>query len=264
MSTLSEVSAQVAAADQAAMATIDYLAPITIAIINESTVLTDAQVLPVIDALRIQVTRDFASIWGCAAKLMFFSKGSAMPPSYWQMALLDDSDQAGALGYHDVTSAGQPLGKVFVKTTIADGLNWSVTLSHELLEILVDPRVNVAVEVDSPSGTPTTFYSYEVADACEDDQFSYKIGDVLVSDFVTPSWFESGVVGPYDLMGHITAPLQIISGGYIGFLDVSSPNGWQQLTAQAAPNERVAPNTRSDSRMELRRKPRSEWKRSAR
>ena len=38
------------------------------------------------------------------------------------MLVLDTSDQAGALGYHDVTPQGLPLGKVFAKTGTLPGV----------------------------------------------------------------------------------------------------------------------------------------------
>jgi hypothetical protein len=36
-----------------------------------------------------------------------------------------------------------PLSKVFVKTTLADGELVSVSASHELVEMLVDPAINM-------------------------------------------------------------------------------------------------------------------------
>jgi hypothetical protein len=252
---------QTIATEQNAVSDIASLTPVTIAVINESTVLTDSAVQTAMAALQIQVVRDFAPGWGCVARLVSFGKDSTIPLAYWQMAILDDSDQADALGYHDVTASGQPLGKVFAKTTTADGLNWTVTFSHELLEILRDPFINIACEVDNAAGVPTTFYSAEVCDACEDDQFAYRINGVLVSDFVLPSWFMPGIAGPYDFMNHVTAPFQLLAGGYISVLDVTTRNGWQQLQAEKAP---AHPNTRSNRRLELRRKPKSQWVRSKR
>jgi len=49
--------------------------------------------------------------------------------------ILDDSDQAGALGYHDLTSDGLPIGKVFAASDLKAGTSWTVTASHELLEM---------------------------------------------------------------------------------------------------------------------------------
>ena len=73
---------------------------------------TDAEIRPVVEALRKQVSNDFRPAWGVDAKLNFV--GNAPPPDgTWWLAILDDSDQAGALGYHDLTPDGLPIGKVF-------------------------------------------------------------------------------------------------------------------------------------------------------
>jgi len=59
------------------------------------------------------------------------------------MAFLDSADVQNALGYHDLTPDGLPLSKVFVQTTVQAGQKVSVTASHELAEMLVDPAINL-------------------------------------------------------------------------------------------------------------------------
>lgn len=202
---------------------------IKIQVVNESTVASDEQIKPIVDALQIQVARDFAPIWGTDAALSFVPKGHGLDSSQWWMVILDDSDQSGALGYHDVTDADLPLGKVFAKDDIRYGSSLSVTISHEILEMLGDPQIN-ACRMNTAG---TMLYCYENADAVEDDSLGYKIGDVLVSDFVTPAWFDDakGHSGPYDFKGHCDAPFQVLQGGYIGYLDLAHPEkGWQQIT----------------------------------
>jgi len=240
-----------------AIAAITQLEPVNIAVVNQATVLTDAQVTAVVDALQIQVLRDFAPVWGKVARLWTFSKTASVPPAYWQLIITDDADVADALGYHETTASGQPLGKVFAQTTISAGLKWSVTISHELLEMLVDPWINVSAELDDATGAPTKFYSWEVCDACEDDQFSYLINGVSVSDFVTPAWFVPGSAAPYDFGKHIASPFTLLAGGYIGELDVTSTAGWQQLDADK-------PTAPRGARLARRRLPRAQWKRSDR
>jgi hypothetical protein len=44
---------------------------------------------------------------------------------------------------HDTTPDGLPLGKVFAGTDKAFGTQWTVTASHELLEMLGDPAINL-------------------------------------------------------------------------------------------------------------------------
>jgi len=56
------------------------------------------------------------------------------------MVFLDNADQPGGAAYHDLTPDGMPLAKVFVKTTVGTRLV-SVSASHELVEMLVDPAI---------------------------------------------------------------------------------------------------------------------------
>src|SRR5205823_1645560 len=67
-------------------------------------------------ALDTQMKRDFVPIWGYPAELHVAKEAG---PDEWQVVFLDDADAANALGYHDLTKNGQPVSKVFVKTTIA-------------------------------------------------------------------------------------------------------------------------------------------------
>jgi hypothetical protein len=176
--------------------------------------------------------------------------------------MLDDSDQAGALGYHDLTDDGMPLGKVFAGTDLKFGSEWTVTASHELLEMLADPNINLTVFIqrDDSSGR---LYAYEVCDACEADALGYKINNVLVSDFVFPSWFEDFRVPnstQFDFGSHLTKPLELAGGGYIGIFDITSGNGWTQLTAQRIKHMSVRGDV--GTRRERRRTIRGLWMKS--
>lgn len=237
--------------------------PIQISVVNASTVLTDTEIRPVVDALQQQVSNDFCPAWGINAALTFIPTGSTPPTGTWWLTILDDSDQAGALGYHDLTPDGLPLGKVFAATDIKYGTSWSVTASHELLEMLADPNINLTVFVQN-ANTNGTLYAYEVCDACEADNLGYNIGTVLVSDFVYPSWFEDFRTQgstQFDQTNHINSPLQLLSGGYIGVFNVNDGSGWTQITA-----DKELADTRNrgnvGSRRERRRTARNLWVKS--
>ncbi|MBI3804641.1 MAG: hypothetical protein HY282_12860 [Nitrospirae bacterium] len=236
------------------------MADIKIAVINASTVLTDDQVKAAVPDLQTQVHRDFAPAWGVDADLTFVPKKSKPAPGMWWLVILDNSDQAGALGYHDLTKDGLPLGKVFAGSDIQYGYQWTVTASHELLEMLGDPDINLTAFVQ-PNATTGLLYAYEVCDACEADQFGYKIGSTLVSDFVYPAWFESfrkkGST-QFDYGKQIHKPFQLIKGGYIGIFDVKSGSGWHQITAEGE-SFRYDMRPRLGSRRERRRTPREHW-----
>lgn len=207
----------------------------TIAILNRTSVLRDELVRPVVAALQTQVTRDFAPIWGRGADLVFVPSGALPPAGAWQLVLADTSDEAGALGYHDFTHEGLPLGKVGVKTSMADGGRWEVTASHEVLEILADPDIIRCVFIQR-SARSGLIVAYEVCDAVEADQLGYDIGGIPVSDFVTPEWFESGRPPgvAFSFRKNVAAPLTLARGGYISVFRVGRSAGWTQVTAKRA------------------------------
>ena len=242
------------------------MANVQIQFINESTVLTDDQVRATVAALQTQVHRDFAPEWGIDVDLALVGSDEH-PSGAWRIVVLDDSDQAGALGYHDLTIEGLPLGKVFAKTTMQYGGHWTVTASHELLEMLGDPDINRAVFVPASHGRhgEGTIVAYENCDACEADQFGYDIDDTRVSDFVFRAWFESFRAPgstQFDFCNYINAPFELLTGGYIGVYDVMSGRGWTQVTAEQAP---MTYDMRPPigSRRERRKTPRDQWLRSS-
>lgn len=238
----------------------------TIQFVNESTVVTDAQLTPIIAALQIQVSRDFAPWWDADAKLVQVPKGSKPAAGTAVMLLLDDADQAGALGYHDETADGHPIGKVFARTDKTYGSSLSVTISHETLEMLADPYIDRTIEISTGARHGGLLYALEVADAVEDDSLGYQINGVLVSDFITPFFFSQNPPPgmKLDFCGHVTKPFQILKGGYLGVMKLTeSAKGWTQVTADGVFHRRgnAAP---LGSRRERRMAGKTTWQRSTR
>ena len=195
-----------------------------------STKIADSAVQAMIPAFETQWNRDLHSVWRQEiASFSFVPKGSNPPPSDWWLVFLDNSDQAGALAYHDLTNAGLPLSKIFVETIQAAGSSLSVAASHELCEMAIDPGLNSACQDGSGK-----FWACEVCDPVEDDAYGYAIGPTVVSDFVTPDWFAPGVTWGgrnFDFKGHATKAFEVLAGGYAQYFDPS--NGWVQVTGAA-------------------------------
>ena len=194
-------------------------------------------------AMQEFVDRHVAPVWGTPARLV---RTTGFRKDAWAVVFLDDADQPGALAYHDLTPEGLPLSKVFVKTTIDNGDLVSVSASHELVEMLVDPAINMM----TTGPDPKTMYAYESADPVE--QLSFKVRGVPMSDFVYPAYFE-GFHKPgsvrFDRLGKVRKPFQILSGGY----QIVFKNGaWSQVYGSAAKRRRFAREDRRGHRSETR------------
>ncbi len=210
------------------------MANIKIAVINKSTIVTDKSVSAAVPALQKQVTADFAPVWGVSADLEFVHSGKAAPAGHWQLLILDDADQAGALGYHDLTSAGLPLMKVFAKTSELDAVSWTSVASHEVLESLADPYVDTTVFIEN-SASGGRLWPMEVCDPVEGD--IYKIGAVEVSNFVTPQWFmeEPPAGATFDFLKLTHGAFEVRPTGYMDYYDVTAGKGWLQINADLHP-----------------------------
>src|SRR5947208_58062 len=161
-----------------------------------------------IKAMQAYVDDHVAPVWGTPAKLV---KSTDFVKDAWAIVFLDTADQPGALAYHDLTPEGLPLSKVFVKTTLDDKQLVSVSASHELVEMLVDPAINMM----TTGPDPKTMYAYESADPVED--VTFKVNGIEMSDFVYPAYFEvfrkpNSV--QFDHQKTVARPFQILSGGY--------------------------------------------------
>jgi hypothetical protein len=195
-----------------------------ISIVNKSSILTDAQVAAIVPALRIQAS-DFCGAWKISTPTVRFGEIPTALPIY----ILDDSDQAQALGYHDVSTDWKPFARVFAKTDQKYGLKWTVTLSHELLELIADPWCNSAVQISN-----SAFVALEVCDPVESDDQAQIINGVPLSNWVYPEWFDgTNKTGPFDRMGRLQKPLALTHGGYVSVWNTGK--GWSQVQAQTTP-----------------------------
>lgn len=179
----------------------------TIAFVNLAAAPLGVNLDQLVAALQKQMDQDFVPVWGYPAKLYVTDKPK---PDEWQVVFLDDADAANALGYHDLTKNGQPISKVFVKPTIAAGQKVSVTASHELLEMMIDPGAQLWAQ-----STDGRFYAYEMCDAVEDEE--YLIDGISVSDFLHPSFFESWHQPrsiQFDHLKKVSQPFQTLQNGY--------------------------------------------------
>jgi hypothetical protein len=220
-----------------------------IAVINESTAIADADVQKMLPAFAQQWNKDLAPVWGVDPATFTFIPKNQMPAAgSWWLVFFDNSDQAGALAYHDLTNDGLPISKVFVKTLQADHASLSVGATHELCEMAVDPWLNGAYQ-DSKG----VFWAGEVCDPVESDQYGYEIGGVLVTDFITPNWYAPEHAGKnIDFKNHANTAFAVLPGGYAQKFDPR--HGWVQVTGHMAASTKrshAAPGSRRERRTRL-------------
>jgi hypothetical protein len=237
--------------------------PIAVSVINASDAVNDDECGALTNALQTQVSRDFAPAWHIDAKLTFVPKGQKPPAGTWWLSILDNTDRARVLGHHDLSPDGLPIGKSFAGTDKHYGYEWTVTASHELLEMLVNPDVNLTVHVYAAQGNGS-FYAYEVCDPCEDDEYAYDIGTIKVCNFVYPAYFQTFRTegsARFDHGNRLTKPVPaILPAGYISAYDMTGTGGWQQVPgAIAGRSTRVSEAGRASSRRDRRSRPRAEW-----
>ncbi|MEU7137017.1 hypothetical protein [Streptomyces sp. NPDC046261] len=196
-----------------------------LALVSETDQITPSQLTRVAAALQKQAIRDFAPLWNLPASVDAFDKLDDVPVGYWPMIVRDDIGMEGAAGVH-LDDNGQPFSLIEYSDS------WSLTASHEMLEMLADPWGNRLVAGQSPKpGQGVVEFLVEVADPPEAPEFGYTINGMLVSDFFTPNFYDP-VNAPgvrYSFGGHLPGPRQILPGGYISWRDPVTDHWWQQI-----------------------------------
>jgi hypothetical protein len=211
-----------------------------IAILNQSTLVADADVATMTEAIATQVQLDVAPIWDRApAAVVFYTGPAAVPAAAHVIAIVDTiQDQPqGVLGFHTEGQGAQMVGVVAAKPELDNGGqvttgDWSVssTLSHEALEMFVDPNCNLWANDGKGSA-----YSLEVCDPVEAP--TYTVSGVSVCNFVTPSWFDplAPATAQFDKLGQLTAAFSVLKNGYMVY---ESAGKEQQRFGNEFPNWR--------------------------
>jgi hypothetical protein len=193
-----------------------------IAILNQSTVVADADVATMTQAIASQVQLDAAPIWDRApATVTFYTDSAAVPAGAQVITIVGTipNQPTGVLGGHTEDQAGQAWGVVAAQPDLDNGGqvltgDWSVssTLSHEVLEMFIDPNCNMWANDGKGS-----VYSLEVCDPVEAP--TYTVNGVSVSNFVTPAWFDplAPPGAQFDKLGQLKAGFSILPGGYMTY-----------------------------------------------
>lgn len=198
-------------------------------IVNASTRIKTAEFRAAVRAIGRQVKEHFTPEWGIHATLAE-RRAQVAPKSkvtiddaadafiYVGDAALDPTTGVdGALGYHSTNHSDKPYGFVYLDVCDEYKEEWTCTLSHEVLELLADPDASLTVGGPNPGkGATRVYFDLEVCDPVQGD--TYRIDDVVVSNFVTRRYFD--MRGKSSATNHLGLPLKrfgVRPGGYFQY-----------------------------------------------
>lgn len=196
--------------------------PSHIALVSETDAISMPELTRVAAALQKQITRDFTPLWNIQGTVDAFNRLEDVPLGYWPVIVRSNVPDH-ALGFH-LDEQGQPFA------IVQHSHSWSLSASHEILEMLADPYGNRLVSGPSlKRDHGRVQYLLGICDPCQGADFSYTVNDILVSDFVTPSYYEPTRANGerYSYTGAIQEPRQVLPGGYITWYNASDSHWWQ-------------------------------------
>jgi hypothetical protein len=195
-----------------------------VALVSETQSISFSELSRVSAALQKQAIRDLGPIWNIQATCDAFGRLEDVPVGYWPIIVEDDIRTPGAAGIHE-DKDGQPFALVTA------GSGWSLTASHELVEMLVDPfGNNLTAGQSTMPGQGRVEFLVEPCDPSEAVQFAYVINGVTVSDFYTPLFFSTmhNPANRYSQTGAIKKPRQVLKGGYLSWHDPITDHWFQE------------------------------------
>jgi hypothetical protein len=196
-----------------------------IALVSETPAVSPAELMRVGAAILKQVTTQFGPKWGIEAMVSPVASLAHVPLGSWPVVVRDAVLPDG-LGAH-VSEDGE---NAFALVTYRPE-DWTLTLSHEVLELLVDPFGTCLIPGPSPDDPSATVeYLAEVCDPCQgwipDFPFYYTIDEVVVSDFVYRDYYTEFGEGRYSQAGNVKEPRELLAWGYMVWRDPATREWW--------------------------------------
>ena len=164
-------------------------------------------------ALEKQITEHVGPVWNVRATVRRVPTPGVSGAGRMTIVVLREIYSDGVAGYHAEKNGG---GYSLVRY----GGDWSVTASHECIEMLCNPHRKEFLKGPSPMGQGEVEFLREVCDPCQNHAYAYPIavegGAVKVSDFCFPAYYDvHSTATRFSHTGKLTAPLQVLDGSYL-------------------------------------------------
>lgn len=227
-----------------------------IAIVNNSTLVSNADLQIIAKAIQIQLDLHVLPAWNLkAATVSFYADATKVPGYAWVVYVIDNDAQVeGALGYHE-ENADRIVAYVMAEPILSNGgtayaydasnpsqYTVSATMSHEICEAMGD-RFAGTFCVGPTNSSGSNLYCLELADAVEDNSYPINVDGYAIacSNFLYPSWFNpqgNASNMPFDYLKVLSAPFSMIPGGG-GYIITATLDGEGEVTAQHTFGEKV-------------------------
>ena len=158
----------------------------TISVVSSSRYLNDEEIQRGIDAVNLQIERDFGPAWDVGARLDLRDGR----PNDGDMVLYvrDKIQVAQAEGYHASNWINVPWAFVFLDACCELGEEWTVGLSRASLELLTDPDATEVIPGPHPRDSRKRVLHWkEVCDPVFGER--YECNGIRVSNFVLPEYY---------------------------------------------------------------------------
>jgi hypothetical protein len=161
-----------------------------------------------------------ARLWGCVANVDIEWGGETPPGPEWVLvqivAALPIDTPEGDVAFHTVDELGRPLAMIL------HNADWTVSLSHELLETRCDATCQILMTLLNGKKTPR-----EVCDWIQGTDYCEPFSEVRVANAVGPLFFDEEsntrlLTIASDLTGELRKPLEESPEGYHEIIDPST------------------------------------------
>jgi hypothetical protein len=172
--------------------------------------------------LQKRLRRDFAPVWGVSATIEIYSDSRGVPKEAWPVTIENKLGRSEALTIHS-EDRGKPYAQVLYRP------DWVHSLSHSLVEMLVDPLAKRLATGPCPQKghKHDVQFLVEICDPCTSNKYAYEIDGIRVSDFCTPDYYQKKPSGArYSFTNAFSKPFQLLRGGYFTWQE--DGNWWQR------------------------------------
>jgi len=199
-----------------------------ISVVNQTNgEIADPDLLAAIRVVNQQIANDFAPYWHMPATLRLEGTRLDQPRANAAgvvrgdavLYVTSETGMGDPEGFHERNFRGVPYGVVYSQISEETGDPWSVTLSHEVIELIADPQGNNYIMGRSPhDARKTVFYWFELCDAVSSQ--TYEIDGIALQSFLLPAYFEPPTPGARtNFLGLELAPFGIAPESYLGYYD---------------------------------------------